>query len=74
MISSGRVPESVHLRDRLAALGLSQRGAARALGIHERTMRKYIAGDLPTPAMLWMALDSLSGHPPPSAATTPAAR
>jgi DNA-binding transcriptional regulator YiaG len=30
-------------------LGLSQRGAARFLGVDERTMRKWIAGNARTP-------------------------
>jgi DNA transposition AAA+ family ATPase len=36
--------------------GLSQRGAAREIGIHERTMRAYIAGDLPVPRTVEFAL------------------
>jgi hypothetical protein len=40
--------------------GLSQRGAAREIGIGERTMRRYVAGDLPVPraieyALRWLA-------------------
>jgi hypothetical protein len=37
------------LRAALARMGLSQRGAARLLNIDERTMRKYVAGDLVIP-------------------------
>jgi hypothetical protein len=40
----------------LANMGLSQRAAARLLGIDERTMRKYVAGDLVIPEMLVWAL------------------
>ena len=45
--------------------GLSQRGAAKALGIGERTMRRYIAGDLPVPrtveyALRWIASQKLT--------------
>jgi DNA transposition AAA+ family ATPase len=36
--------------------GLSQRGAAREIGIGERTMRRYIAGDLPVPRTVEFAL------------------
>jgi hypothetical protein len=36
--------------------GLSQRGAAAAVGIGERTMRRYIAGDLPVPKVVELAL------------------
>jgi hypothetical protein len=39
------------LRAALARLGLSQRAAARLLDINERTMRKYIAGDLVIPEL-----------------------
>jgi DNA transposition AAA+ family ATPase len=47
--------------------GLSQRGAAREIGIHERTMRAYIAGDLPVPrtvefALRWVASQQGSKH------------
>jgi hypothetical protein len=48
------------LRTTLARIGLSQRGAARLLGIDERTMRKYIAGDLVIPEMLVWALRGLA--------------
>lgn len=48
------------LRRFLDAHKLSQRGAAKALGIGERTMRRYIAGDLSVPltveyALRWIA-------------------
>jgi hypothetical protein len=48
------------LRTTLARIGLSQRGAARLLDIDERTMRKYVAGDLVIPEMLVWALRGLS--------------
>jgi len=42
----------------LAKLGLSQRGGARFLGVDERTMRKWIAGDARIPEavakLLWL--------------------
>jgi transcriptional regulator with XRE-family HTH domain len=47
------------LRAALARIGLSQREAARRLGIDERTMRKYVAGDLVIPQMLVWALCGL---------------
>jgi hypothetical protein len=47
-------------RTTLARIGLSQRGAARLLKIDERTMRKYVAGDLVIPEMLVWALRGLS--------------
>ena len=45
------------LRARLATLGLTQRGAAREIGISERTMRRYCSG-YPIPPMIWLALNS----------------
>lgn len=40
---------ATQLREVLARAGLSQRGAAKALGIHERSMRRYCAsaGEIP---------------------------
>jgi len=52
-------PDTIKLRARLAELGLSQRGAAAALGIPERTMRRYVQGDTPVPALMWHALNGL---------------
>jgi hypothetical protein len=40
----------------LARMGLSQRAAARLLDINDRTMRKYVAGDLVIPELLVWAL------------------
>jgi hypothetical protein len=37
------------LQKLLDSAGLSQRGAARDLDIDERTMRRYVAGDVPIP-------------------------
>jgi hypothetical protein len=48
------------LRAALARMSLSQRAAARLLNIDERTMRKYIAGDLVIPEMLVWALRGLA--------------
>jgi hypothetical protein len=42
--------------------GLSQRGAARELDISERTMRRYIAGDLPVPRVVEFALRWLASQ------------
>ena len=44
------------LRNLLKACSLSQRGAAAALDIDERTMRRYCAGDLPVPRAIEYAL------------------
>jgi hypothetical protein len=43
------------LKRMLNALGISQRGAARALDFHERTMRRYCAGE-PIPRVVEYAL------------------
>lgn len=42
----------------LARAGLTQRGAARALGINERTVRRYAAGER-IPMVVWLALKAL---------------
>ncbi len=47
------------LADLLGAAGLSQRAAARALGINERTMRRYVSGDSPVPRVIVLALERL---------------
>ena len=44
------------IRRLLAECGLSQRGAARLLGINERTMRRYVLGELPVPKAIELAL------------------
>lgn len=52
------------LRDLLEAAGLSQRGAARELGIDERTMRRYVAGDAAVPRVIFLAVERLRDSPP----------
>ena len=42
----------------LRRAGLTQRGAARVLGINERTVRRYAAGE-PVPTVVWLALKAL---------------
>jgi DNA transposition AAA+ family ATPase len=42
--------------------GMSQRGAARELDISERTMRRYIAGELPVPRVVEFALRWLASQ------------
>ena len=39
----------------LDSAGMSQRGAAKALGINERTMRKYVAGGSVIPRTVELA-------------------
>ena len=48
----------LHFRLALRHAGLTQRGAARALGINERTVRRYAAGE-PVPTVVWIALRAL---------------
>jgi hypothetical protein len=42
--------------------GMSQRRAAKEIGIHERTMRLYIAGELPVPRAIEFALRWLASQ------------
>jgi plasmid maintenance system antidote protein VapI len=51
---------ALQLRRLLDRAGLSQRGAAKALEINERTMRKYVSGDSPIPKTVELALLYLS--------------
>lgn len=44
------------LKKLLDSCGFSQRGAARDLGISERQMRRYCAGDAPVPKVVELAL------------------
>lgn len=44
------------LRKLLESYGLSQSAAARELGIHPRTVRKYVLGELPVPRIFELAL------------------
>lgn len=47
---------ALQLQRLLDSAGLSQRGAAKAIGINERTMRKYIAGEADIPLTVEFAL------------------
>ncbi len=44
--------------------GLSQRGAAKAIGISERQMRRYIAGDAVVPKFIEHALQWVISQKP----------
>ena len=46
----------LELRAILATYGLSQVGAAAAIGIAARTMRRYVSGTVPIPQWLPLAL------------------
>jgi len=47
------------LKRALRDAGLSQRGAAKLLGINERTMRRYVSGEQPIPRIVEYALNWL---------------
>jgi hypothetical protein len=47
---------ALQLKKLLARAALSQVGAARALDISDRNMRRYIAGELPIPRVVKYAL------------------
>jgi len=56
---------ALQLQRLLDRAGLSQRGAAKSLEINERTMRKYVSGDLPIPrtveyAIQWVCSQSIT--------------
>lgn len=63
MTAPDRYPFSRQLfRLALRHAGLTQRGAARVLGINERTVRRYAAG-YPVPTVVWLALRALAPRP-----------
>jgi hypothetical protein len=74
MNDESNVPSRAHIgysrdsrdADRLRLLisnaGLSQRGAARELGVDERTMRYWCSGDQTPPTMAFRGLDPLVRH------------
>jgi plasmid maintenance system antidote protein VapI len=55
----GSMNDADRLREFLEKAELSQRGAARAIEIDERTMRRYCAGELPVPKVVWLALETV---------------
>ncbi len=65
--SSKHDPRPEYLRALLEKAGLSQRAAARRLGMSERVMRYYLADARadyrPAPYVVQFALESLSFHP-----------
>jgi hypothetical protein len=50
---------AAELKEAIASAGVSQRRAARELGINERTMRRYIAGAAVIPQTVAMAIELL---------------
>lgn len=49
-------------RTTISAIGLSQVKAAKALGINERTSRRYASGDLVVPPKIQLALEALKAR------------
>ena len=47
------------LRAAPKALGLSGRGLARLLDVHEKTYRRWIAGDVPIPRSVALAVQAM---------------
>jgi transcriptional regulator with XRE-family HTH domain len=44
--------------------GLTQRELAKMLNINERTIRRYVLGELPIPKVVELAVTCLVEHPP----------
>jgi plasmid maintenance system antidote protein VapI len=62
VISIYRPLTGAQLQKLLDRAGMSQRGAARAMGIDERTMRRYVAGDAEIPRVVELAMRCLAEH------------
>jgi hypothetical protein len=56
---SGAFTDADHIREQLEALGISQREAARQLGVDSRTMRYYCAGKLSVPETVLLGLQQM---------------
>jgi plasmid maintenance system antidote protein VapI len=54
---------AAQLQKALDRVGLSQRGAAKALEINERSMRRYCSGEQPVPKTVELAVLYLAEHP-----------
>lgn len=55
---------STELKELIDSSGLPQREVAKMIKIDERTMRRYIAGDLPIPGVVELAVLCVLTHPP----------
>lgn len=53
-------PEPAYLRELLARAGISQRAAARALDLDERSIRYYVAGEKEMPYTVQYCLEALA--------------
>ncbi len=58
--ASQHCADADYVRDLLERAKLSQRAAARLLGINERTMRYYCSGEQPVPYLVQYALEMLA--------------
>lgn len=58
--ASKQNPDPAYLRELLERASLSQREAARRIGISERVMRYYLAGEREAPYPVQYALESLA--------------
>lgn len=47
------------LRSMIERSGISQRALARALGVNERTVRRWVAGDSPIPRSAMLAAEHI---------------
>lgn len=56
-------PDADRLRAAIARLGTTQRGLARLLELDERQVRRYCAGQVPVPKVVWLAIEILEGKP-----------
>ena len=50
------------LKTRLKGLGVPQTKAARELGVNARTMRRWVAGELPVPRMVELVIYCWQWH------------
>ena len=53
---------SKQLKHLLEMVGQTQVGMARILGISDRNMRRYVAGELPVPRVVEIAVRCLADH------------
>lgn len=60
--ASNHDPRPEYLRALLDQAGVSQRAAARRIGISERMMRYYIAGERKAPYPVQYAIEQLAGR------------
>lgn len=56
------------LREYLEQANLTQTEAARQLGLTDRMVRYYCAGDVRIPQVVWLALKTITGRKQPEAA------